>query len=198
MWKTKNGSVICSAITYESNDNIISSFLNMRQNLFSTTQYPFLQENLILEFLDEKKFRFNRKADDEDHFILIYYDEEHKESDSIRSYDDLLRKAIAYSAPGSFRSHYTSSFTRNRYVSDFAKLRANGFCQLCGQEAPFLDRNEIPYLETHHIISLADGGEDSIDNTVALCPNCHRKMHSADPDLLTEDIKKLLSIASLY
>ncbi len=21
------------------------------------------------------------------------------------------------------------------------------------------------------------GGDDSLDNTVALCPNCHRKMH---------------------
>ena len=33
------------------------------------------------------------------------------------------------------------------------------------------------YLETHHIKWLAAGGEDKLDNTVALCPNCHRKMH---------------------
>ncbi|WP_296863638.1 HNH endonuclease [Thermosyntropha sp.] len=28
-----------------------------------------------------------------------------------------------------------------------------------------------------HIEWLSRGGTDTIDNTVALCPNCHRKMH---------------------
>jgi 5-methylcytosine-specific restriction protein A len=27
------------------------------------------------------------------------------------------------------------------------------------------------------VVKLAGGGSDSIDNTVALCPNCHRKVH---------------------
>jgi hypothetical protein len=27
------------------------------------------------------------------------------------------------------------------------------------------------------IIGLSENGEESIENTVALCPNCHRKMH---------------------
>jgi 5-methylcytosine-specific restriction protein A len=29
----------------------------------------------------------------------------------------------------------------------------------------------------HHRIPLAKGGEDSVDNAVAVCPNCHRKGH---------------------
>ena len=33
------------------------------------------------------------------------------------------------------------------------------------------------------------GGDDSLDNTVALCPNCHRKMHFLD---LESDSKILL------
>jgi 5-methylcytosine-specific restriction endonuclease McrA len=36
--------------------------------------------------------------------------------------------------------------------------------------------------------SATEGGEDSIENAVALCPNCHRKMHVLN---LTPDIKKL-------
>ena len=32
-------------------------------------------------------------------------------------------------------------------------------------------------MEEHHVITLADGGPDDIYNTVAICPNCHRKMH---------------------
>jgi 5-methylcytosine-specific restriction endonuclease McrA len=33
---------------------------------------------------------------------------------------------------------------------------------------------------THHIDWLSRGGEDSIENTAALCPNCHDKMHIVD------------------
>jgi 5-methylcytosine-specific restriction protein A len=36
-----------------------------------------------------------------------------------------------------------------------------------------------PFLECHHIQRLADNGEDGPTNTVALCPNCHRRMHFA-------------------
>jgi 5-methylcytosine-specific restriction protein A len=32
-------------------------------------------------------------------------------------------------------------------------------------------------LECHHVEWLSCGGEDSIDNVVALCPNCHRRIH---------------------
>jgi 5-methylcytosine-specific restriction protein A len=30
------------------------------------------------------------------------------------------------------------------------------------------------------VIHLARGGPDCIDNAIALCPNCHRKMHVLD------------------
>lgn len=40
----------------------------------------------------------------------------------------------------------------------------------------------------HHIIWLLGGGEDTIQNTVALCPNCHRKMHVLN---LEFDLQKL-------
>ncbi|WP_080666815.1 HNH endonuclease signature motif containing protein [Variovorax paradoxus] len=34
-----------------------------------------------------------------------------------------------------------------------------------------------PYLEVHHITPLALGGDDTVDNAWALCPNCHREKH---------------------
>jgi hypothetical protein len=34
-----------------------------------------------------------------------------------------------------------------------------------------------PFLETHHLIRLADGGPDTVENAVAVCPNCHRRLH---------------------
>ncbi len=68
-------------------------------------------------------------------------------------------------------------FDSDQIVAEYAKRKAAGVCQLCSKPAPFKDRNGEPFLETHHIIPLAEGGQDSIGNVAALCPNCHRKMH---------------------
>ncbi|WP_242657405.1 HNH endonuclease [Vibrio antiquarius] len=57
-------------------------------------------------------------------------------------------------------------------------LRADGVCERCKQQAPFSrSRDGTPYLEVHHIKRLADGGDDSVENAQALCPNCHRELH---------------------
>ena len=41
-------------------------------------------------------------------------------------------------------------------------------------------KDSSPYLEVHHIHLLAEGGDDSVDNARALCPNCHRKAHHGE------------------
>ncbi len=45
---------------------------------------------------------------------------------------------------------------------------AEGKCERCGKET---------YLEVHHIKSLREEGEDTLANTIALCPNCHKEIH---------------------
>lgn len=72
----------------------------------------------------------------------------------------------------------TEVYERNSYISEYAKRHAKGKCQLCKSPAPFRNKLGQPFLETHHIVWLSQGGADTIDNTVALCPNCHRKMHN--------------------
>jgi len=79
---------------------------------------------------------------------------------------------------------------RNPYVTLLAKRRANGVCDLCKQPAPFNDSKGEPYLETHHIVWLARKGEDTPQNTVALCPNCHRRMHVIDSEEDREKLKR--------
>ena len=74
------------------------------------------------------------------------------------------------------------------YVAEFARRRANGYCQLCRRPAPFCNPANEPYLELHHIRSLAKGGQNTVSNCVALCPNCHKKMHVLN---LKEDRKRL-------
>ncbi|MCT8187343.1 HNH endonuclease signature motif containing protein [Pseudomonas putida] len=69
-------------------------------------------------------------------------------------------------------------FERNPDVVAEVLSRANGICGLCGREAPFLRRkDQTPYLEVHHKQRLIDGGDDTVENSVAACPNCHRKAH---------------------
>ena len=72
------------------------------------------------------------------------------------------------------------AFVRNPVVVVEVLLRADGFCEICGFEAPFLRASDgTPYLEVHHRVFLSRGGKDTVENAFALCPNCHRKQHFA-------------------
>lgn len=69
-------------------------------------------------------------------------------------------------------------FERNQDVVAEVLIRAEGNCENCKNAAPFLrEKDNSPYLEVHHIIRLADGGDDTVENAEALCPNCHREKH---------------------
>ena len=69
-------------------------------------------------------------------------------------------------------------FRRNADVVIEVLERANGKCENCNQPAPFLRAKDgTPYLEIHHKVPLSEDGEDTVENAVALCPNCHRQAH---------------------
>ena len=72
----------------------------------------------------------------------------------------------------------TKVYARNPDVVAEVLSRAKGVCEKCNQPAPFIRaKDKTPYLEVHHVIQLAHGGDDSVDNALALCPNCHREQH---------------------
>jgi hypothetical protein len=72
----------------------------------------------------------------------------------------------------------TMVFVRNPDVVAEVLHRANGKCGKCPGKAPFNRASTgEPYLEVHHVIPLAYGGDDTVENAIALCPNCHRFMH---------------------
>ena len=59
----------------------------------------------------------------------------------------------------------------------------------CEEPAPFTKPDGDFYLEVHHLRRLADGGTDTISNAVAVCPNCHRRLHFAnDRDEVLADL----------
>ena len=72
-----------------------------------------------------------------------------------------------------------SDFVRCPMVLAWILMHAAGVCECCSEAAPFARADGTPYLEVHHVQPLAEGGPDTVDNAVALCPTCHRAVHHA-------------------
>jgi len=87
----------------------------------------------------------------------------------------------------------TKRFIRDPNVIAWVLLTAAGKCEACGDPAPFLREDGEPYLEVHHVRPLGEGGPDSADNAVGICPTCHRRFHhGADRDRFRRNtIKKV-------
>lgn len=70
------------------------------------------------------------------------------------------------------------AYKRNPDVVAEVLDRAQGHCEQCKSKAPFTRRRDwTPYLEVHHIVQLSQDGDDTVENAIALCPNCHREQH---------------------
>lgn len=87
---------------------------------------------------------------------------------------------------------YTSRLSALR---ELVIQRSNGYCELCEMPAPFKDAKGQPFLELHHLVPARDGVSDTLDNSVALCPNCHRKM---DYCATEADKEKLQAVVASY
>lgn len=70
-------------------------------------------------------------------------------------------------------------FARDLEVVSWALQRAKGYCELCTTQGPFPTINGGRFLEVHHVTPLYQGGQDTVDNVAAVCPNCHRACHLA-------------------
>ncbi len=93
------------------------------------------------------------------------------------SFERKKRLAVASKKSAKFQSKVTV-YKRNPDVVAEVLIRAKGKCECCGAQAPFDKRKDgEPYLEVHHKVFLSKGGDDTVDNAEALCPNCHREKH---------------------
>lgn len=96
-----------------------------------------------------------------------------------------LRRA-AYAASGVEKSISKASnakrswYERSAKVRDYVLARSKGVCEACDQAAPFHRKDGTPYLEPHHTTRLADEGPDHPAWVGALCPTCHRRIHSGE------------------
>lgn len=101
-------------------------------------------------------------------------------SPSSLSTEELFEKAKQSSPTGGNTRSSSSggrNYPRSEVVKQFALRVADGVCQGCGDNAPFVDESGAPFLEVHHLHRRSDGGPDAPENVIALCPNCHRRVH---------------------
>lgn len=125
-----------------------------------------------------------RKQPDDYKSINDYYKQLEAEVNQARlnKLDRLKRLQTAPKTPETLEIVHRV-FKRNPDVIAEVLERADGFCERCRNAAPFLRKSDrTPFLEVHHSIPLAQGGEDTVENAVALCPNCHRERHYGSPN----------------
>jgi 5-methylcytosine-specific restriction endonuclease McrA len=109
--------------------------------------------------------------------------------------DNLLRayeKRLVTKKP--FRRTTTQlTYERDALVVSIARKRSNQTCEIPNCESsPIRLSSGDNYIEVHHIIPLALGGDDTIENVACLCPNHHREIHlGKNADVLTATLKKI-------
>lgn len=87
-------------------------------------------------------------------------------------------------------------YRRDPLVRSQVERRANGRCEHCGERG-FQRADGSLYVETHHVIALANDGADRMSNVIGLCANHHRQAHfGKDRDALEKAFIETLSRCS--
>lgn len=165
------------------NHNIpILTFVRKNDSGPFTYQGVFKYRNITREADHSKWFELERdKAEagviEDAAFAAKLFDEQTRVARQSPREQRLARLAVAQKKPSEILV-LSSNFKRNPDVVAEVLERASGKCEDCLQTAPFNRKSDgSPYLEVHHIVPLAEGGEDSVENAIGLCPNCHRRAH---------------------
>jgi hypothetical protein len=187
-------STLCKVVDkYEENDEIFVEFQKIR-DFENALEWDVLKKSKKLEECEVAHFHRGTLFEfEKDHYEVIVQmlEEININVDSEETLYQAVRQAMTdgnkerkvrlENRTSYFPDTYevtTKAFRRNPDVIAEVLIRANGICERCKKEAPFKRASDgTPYLEVHHKIRLADGGEDTVENAIAVCPNCHRELH---------------------
>ena len=86
-------------------------------------------------------------------------------------------EAVQATQSGAFKEARQVLYKRSRAVREYVIRRANGYCELTGEPAPFRAKSGEPYLEVHHTRRLSDDGPDDPRWVAAITPTAHREIH---------------------
>lgn len=160
------------------NDEIWDSYRNASDIIKTTKHWNFIREDFIknkdqlttfwqypsIEILSKESFDESFQKQLEDAKAI--------------SVDELKKRILKSDRKPEKIEVLTYTYKRNPYVVIEVLNRSKGICELCKNKAPFIRKSDgTPYLEIHHLIPLSENGEDTVENTIALCPNCHKKLH---------------------
>lgn len=72
----------------------------------------------------------------------------------------------------------TTVYERDPWLVALRRARADNHCEVpnCAYPA-FLAKDGSDYCEVHHIVPLSDGGSDTLENMICLCPSHHVEAH---------------------
>ena len=161
--------------TFRNKDKSADIFIPRSTNIFIDTQsngtkYQFQNYEIIL--YDESKDKIIEES-----IFKSYLEQKIAKSQNDSQEKRLIRLKESNKKPELIE---VKSFQYKRNPDVIAEVlnRANGVCERCNNNAPFLRKKDnTPFLEVHHIVTLANGGDDTVENTIAVCPNCHRELH---------------------
>jgi hypothetical protein len=130
-----------------------------------------------------------------------YIEKEFSKDLNLISFEDFRQKAYRYSKDQPDQILSSSIVTKRlEIIKTYALSRANGRCEACETDAPFLKKNGQPYLEVHHLIELSANGSDAPLNVIAICPNCHKRItYGIDGENFNESLKiKIMNLELQY
>lgn len=155
------------------------------------------RSNVRYRALDQESWYVHSYSHDDGSFRLVRGIPTNGVPENTTSESVPLEFVDQFSVPDSLekRESNTSSFPRSQEVRQKVLNRAGGICECCG-EPGFRMKSGAIFLETHHVVSLWEGGPDVEWNVVAICPNDHRRAHFSEvhAELRDQLIAKLLAI----
>ncbi len=173
--RKKRGIALAINVKGSSRSDYNNAFVNPKEFYYPLSNYEQLIDHLkrsvlmSLGYLGKIKDEFKENVGKLDNSVEVSQKETSEE-----------RKKRLEKAPKnpSKSPSITYIYERNPDVIAEVLYRAKGICEKCNAPAPFIRKSDnSPYLEVHHIVTLANGGDDTVDNCIAVCPNCHRELH---------------------
>lgn len=173
--------------TYKPNRAIINSndipiYVFIKEGTVCKLEGIFEYIEYVTEENDRKWFRLKKKDISKINKIVTseQYNKEIESSikESLKLSDEALSERIKANVKPEVITTVSKTYKRNPDVVVATLRRAKGYCEKCGCKAPFIRKSDnTPYLEVHHKVALSEGGFDDLNNTIAVCPNCHRELH---------------------
>jgi predicted HNH restriction endonuclease len=119
----------------------------------------------------ESAVEANQKAEDEAREF------EDRDLSDLRAQYDARRKGRTSTKPG-VRTAESRVYERDPYVIAITKKQADHRCEVPDCTHPlFTGVDGRQYVEVHHILPLAEGGMDTLENAICLCPGHHKEAH---------------------